>query len=351
MFSPYTSVSTSPSCRAAFTARLPHSTPASLSRAIIRRTPGSVGERELPARGRASSSAIAPGSPPRPRRCGRPVSGMVMRDRASAAATRSPSPARSCDRLVSRADGVVEAARQLLLARVHDQQLGPLLLGSARACRSARAYCAAASRWANACDARRRRPGVLEHRVVVAASSAWCARRDESPVGTSARRISACSARRRCGATPPRPRDGRARGGTPRLHVGAEHTGREAGVELRELTPGRRLEQPQLGARRDHRDDLEQRRAASPRSAMRASTRLEPSRAARRRPRRGSPSRRRRCPGCGGGSRHRRHVRRRELAHGFERKRRDRQSHHPGADASSPRTARSGCRAATSSSR
>ena len=140
--------------------------------------------------------------------------------------------------------------------------------------RRARAYCAAASRWAP--SGRGARGGgrrVAEHRVHVAGRLGVVGEPREvqarRPAARPARRAPTGAARASAAArSTPRPRAGRARAGTrlPRRRT-RSMPGGEALVEARPIdSPGDRLEQPELGLRRDDRDRLEQRppRGAQP---------------------------------------------------------------------------------------
>ena len=258
---------------------------------------------------------------------------MVRRDRASAAATRSPSPARSsiASRRAPTASSKPPVSSSSPAYAI--EQLGPLALrervGVPERPRVLRRRLAVRERL------RRASPGgagVLEHRVVVArllgvmGEARGIARRDERAQDLGVQRPAAVRRdvlRDREPGELVAERDG--------VRVGAEHAGREAGVELLELPRGDRLEQPQLGARRDHRDDLEQpaRRLAEERDARehRVPDRLGQLVAAR-----GEDLRhvegvalRAAVDRVAVGA-----VRRRELAHGVEREPRHRQSHDSG---------------------
>ena len=163
---------------------------------------------------------------------------------------------------------------------------------SASACRSARAYCAAASRWRR----RRGRPPrrlrcVLEHGCGVAGLLGVVGEPARSRrSAASACTISACSVRRRCGDTA---LSTASRASSCRnahaVAVGAQHPRREALVELLELGRGHGLEQPELRTRR-HRARRHRGAAAPParaRPRVRARRRAR-SRAARRLRRQGS---------------------------------------------------------------
>ena len=246
-----------------------------------------VGERELRPRGRASSSAIArrlasSASSLRPAR----ISGMVRR--ASASAARAGRRARRVSSIASSARARSASSKPPVTLRL----LRVRVSSSARSRRAARRRAGAPARTAPpprgvrkaaAPVARRRgRARAPPRRRRPPRRDARGAR--DPAVGDRARAGSrACSARRRCGGDglSTASRASSCRNATASASARSTPE-REAGVELLELRRGDRLEQPQLGARRDHRDDLEQPARRRLRGARRArAPRRGPSRAAR----------------------------------------------------------------------
>ena len=203
---------------ASATAFSPQATPSALSRLSMRSVGlDRVGGRELGARAAGSRGARSRrGSPPRPRRCGRArMYGVVRRAQVIALAQAVAERAVELDRLEPRGDRLLVAAARLCLERIAPTS------SSARsaaqrplACRSARAYWAAASRCAPASAARapppararapprRRRPPRHDGR---AASSPRAGRRPRARAGS--RRAAPCRRSRRERALDSEPRE------------------------------------------------------------------------------------------------------------------------------------------------
>ena len=280
---PYASVSSSPSASASCDRLL---APGDALRVVAGEHAGvrlvGVGARELAAgRQRLEQLDRARGSPPRPRRSGPPrmygdrqprraCSPSRERGRRARGRARSPRSRASID------SGV--AAGDSRLVRVRGEQRARARPPAApSACRSARAYCAAASRCAPAAAARsRRRRRVLEHRRRVARLLGVVGEPgDVAAAAASARRIAACSARRRFGDDArSRPRAGRARAGTRRRRRPRAARRTRGTRRARSSSPGATASSSQSSTRAGTTDDdVEQPRARRARGApTRAST-------------------------------------------------------------------------------